>query len=85
MPEICNHAEPTSQTNDIHNFPLAIYEIRDGHSWKKANQSRVENLHGRTNKLFHQVGIRRSISPSQRYQRKKLCVEEYNLQIRSSE
>ena len=56
MLEIRNNAEPTSQVDDINNFPLAIYEMGDGYSWKNADLSWLKNVYARADELLYQVG-----------------------------
>ena len=64
MLEICNYAEPTSQTNDFNNFTLAICEIGDGYSQENVDHPWPENLYARADKIFHEMGRSRSVLPS---------------------
>ena len=67
MPTIRNNAKPTPQTDDKNIFPLAIYEAEDGHSGENADRTWSKNLFARSDRLLHQMGRGRSVSPSQRH------------------
>ena len=67
--------------DDIHNLPLAIYEMEDVYSWENVNRLCPENLYARTNKIPYQIGWTRSVPSSQRHRGKKFHLEKYYLQV----